>query len=198
MQKQIIIKTYKGNHQQAMSLFQSDMSRMSNQGYSPISQTWVPGSYGCGSFLIALLLCFVLIGILVFIYMIIVKPAGTLSVTYEFNQPTNSKLTNSPEEKTCPRCAEQVKYAAKVCKHCGYEFPSSVPDNSSSTSDLSNLLHSAIWNRDLDSVEKLIKDGADLNYSEYGGHSPLELAKLREDKEIINLLLLHGATKEKG
>lgn len=76
--------------------------------------------------------------------------------------------------------------------------PISVPDTSLSTSDISNLLHSAIWNRDLDAVEKLIKDGANLNYSEYGGHSPLELARLREDKEIINLLLFHGATKEKG
>lgn len=25
-------------------------------------------------------------------------------------------------EKTCPRCAEKVKTAAKVCKHCGHEF----------------------------------------------------------------------------
>ena len=25
-------------------------------------------------------------------------------------------------DKTCPRCAETVKAAAKVCKHCGHEF----------------------------------------------------------------------------
>ncbi|MBV9990066.1 MAG: hypothetical protein JOZ72_02130 [Alphaproteobacteria bacterium] len=29
------------------------------------------------------------------------------------------------DEKICPRCAETVKMAAKVCKHCGYEFPAS-------------------------------------------------------------------------
>lgn len=26
------------------------------------------------------------------------------------------------DEKTCPRCAETVKAAANVCKHCGYDF----------------------------------------------------------------------------
>jgi len=26
------------------------------------------------------------------------------------------------DEKICPRCAETVKMAAKICKHCGYEF----------------------------------------------------------------------------
>jgi tRNA(Ile2) C34 agmatinyltransferase TiaS len=26
--------------------------------------------------------------------------------------------------KVCPRCAETVKSAAKVCRFCGYEFPS--------------------------------------------------------------------------
>jgi hypothetical protein len=24
--------------------------------------------------------------------------------------------------KTCPDCAEDVKYEARVCKHCGYRF----------------------------------------------------------------------------
>lgn len=52
-------------------------------GYVPVSQSWAPGSWGCGAFLVALLLAFVLVGILVFIYMLLVKPAGTLTVTYQ-------------------------------------------------------------------------------------------------------------------
>lgn len=28
----------------------------------------------------------------------------------------------SDKEKTCPQCAEQVKVAAKICKHCGHTF----------------------------------------------------------------------------
>jgi hypothetical protein len=26
------------------------------------------------------------------------------------------------DERSCPRCAEVIKLAAKVCKHCGYDF----------------------------------------------------------------------------
>ena len=191
MQKQLLVKTYKGNQQQAMEAFQTDASKMASQGYFPVSQTWVPGSYGCGAFLFALLLCFIFVGILVFIYMLIVKPAGTLSVTYELNTNTRkAMLMGVPEEKTCPRCAEQVKYAAKICKHCGYEFPS-VPQ------EPSNALHNAIWRDDLEEIKKLIEDGADTNYLAYGGHTPLDLARLRDNKEIIDLLLTNGVTEKK-
>lgn len=27
------------------------------------------------------------------------------------------------DEKTCPMCAETIKKAAKICKHCGHQFP---------------------------------------------------------------------------
>lgn len=50
---------------------------------------------GCGSFLLALLLAVVLIGILVFIYMLLVKPEGTLSVTYERQQLVTSAIDSS-------------------------------------------------------------------------------------------------------
>lgn len=29
---------------------------------------------------------------------------------------------NKIEEKSCPKCAEQIKAAAKICRFCGYEF----------------------------------------------------------------------------
>ncbi|MEK6720932.1 MAG: hypothetical protein AABZ33_09735 [Chloroflexota bacterium] len=59
-----------------------EATSLAQQGYTPTSQSWAPGQYGCGAFLGAVLLMFLLVGILIFIYMLIVKPAGTLTVTY--------------------------------------------------------------------------------------------------------------------
>lgn len=81
--EQVIVKTYRGREKQATAAFRKDAAIMAAQGYFPTSQNYSAGSYGCGSFLLAALLCFVLIGIIVFIYMLIVKPAGVLTVTYE-------------------------------------------------------------------------------------------------------------------
>lgn len=33
-----------------------------------------------------------------------------------------SRVERIEASKTCPRCAETVKVAAAVCKHCGFEF----------------------------------------------------------------------------
>ena len=81
----IIIKNYKSSSQSwATAAFQRDATKMSKKGYSPVSQVWTQDAWGCGSFLFALLLCVVAIGIIVFIYMLIVKPSGgTLTVTYQ-------------------------------------------------------------------------------------------------------------------
>jgi hypothetical protein len=121
--KPIRIKTYRGTQEGAITLFRKDAELMAAQGYFPKSQSWVPGSYGCFSFLVALLLCFLIIGILIFIYMLIVKPDGVLTVTYELR--LDSESTDLIQmEKICPQCAEHVKEAAKVCRFCGYNFPS--------------------------------------------------------------------------
>jgi uncharacterized protein UPF0547 len=120
----VIVKTYKGSQESATELFQKDAPAMAAQGYFPTSQSYAPGSYGCGAFILALLLCFILIGILVFIYMLLVKPPGVLSVTYERRAAAPIPSVADPE-KICPRCAERVKAAAKVCRFCGHEFTSS-------------------------------------------------------------------------
>ena len=123
--KQVIVRTYKGSQATAIAAYQADAANMAAAGYFPTSQSWAPGAYGCGAFLVALLLCVILIGILVFVYMLIVKPEGSLSVTYELRAISNSSTNAvSGVEKACPKCAEQVKAAALVCRFCGHEFVS--------------------------------------------------------------------------
>jgi hypothetical protein len=78
-----VVRTYRGAQQaDTAAVFQKDAAELAKYGYAPTSQSWAQGQWGCGAFLVALLLCIVLIGILVFIYMLIVKPEGTLTVTY--------------------------------------------------------------------------------------------------------------------
>jgi hypothetical protein len=111
----IVVKRYVGTQSGSYASFQRDAVEMASLNYFPTSQSWMPGQWGAGAFIIALLLCLILIGIIVFVYMLVAKPNGTLSVTYERRAP-------SVKEKTCPNCAEQIKAAALACRFCGYEF----------------------------------------------------------------------------
>jgi len=122
--KNVLIKTYRGNQAAASRAFEKDAAKLAAQGYYPTSQTWAPGSHSALAFLGALLLCFLLIGIVIFLYMLLVKPAGTLTVTYQLRESAvaTPAAALASDEKTCPQCAEQVKAAAKVCRFCGHSF----------------------------------------------------------------------------
>jgi uncharacterized membrane protein len=101
----IIVRTYQGKQQaDAVVLFEADAVNLAVDGYSPTTQSWAQGQWGCGAFLVALLLCIVLVGFLVFIYMLLVKPVGTLTVTYERTAPTvASRDAPRPVVKRAPK-----------------------------------------------------------------------------------------------
>lgn len=83
MAKEIFTKSYRGTQAIAFKRYREDVSKMAEMEFYPVSQVWAEGSYGCLPFLVALVLCFFVVGIFVFLYLLIVKPAGQLTVTYE-------------------------------------------------------------------------------------------------------------------
>lgn len=80
--EQIIVKTYIGREAEATISFQAEAASMAAQGYSPMFQSWTPGQWQSRSFIIVLLLCFLIVGIPALVYMLIVTPDGALTVTY--------------------------------------------------------------------------------------------------------------------
>jgi hypothetical protein len=77
---------------EAMGYFNAEADAIAKEGYAPTAHSWAPGQYTAGQFLVALVLCFVVVGFLVFIYMIIVKPPGLLTVTYVRAHPAGDTL----------------------------------------------------------------------------------------------------------
>lgn len=84
-----VIRVYRGTEAESYAQFDLDAALMADAGYLPTSQRWIAGQWSAGQFFVALLLCLILIGLLVFLYMLIVKPAGTLTVTYRLQAATD-------------------------------------------------------------------------------------------------------------
>jgi hypothetical protein len=93
-----IVRVYKGKQQvDANPAFAQDAASLANQGYFPSTQSWAQGQWGCGAWLIAAL--FILLfgfGLLIIAYMLIVKPAGSLTVTYEYRPPMTTTIYQTP------------------------------------------------------------------------------------------------------
>ncbi len=80
----VLTRTYHGKQAEAASLYAQDSTLLAAHGYAPTQQFYAPGEWGCGAFLLAALAILLFgFGLLILLYLVIVKPAGTLTVTYQ-------------------------------------------------------------------------------------------------------------------
>ena len=78
-----IVRTYRANSQpEAASALRREAHALGLAGYEPTTQSWAQGQWRGDQFLVALALCVIFVGLLIFLYMLVVKPPGTLSVIF--------------------------------------------------------------------------------------------------------------------
>lgn len=117
-----IIKQWEGDQMAALALYQADANLMAEQGYFPVSQEWRPSPrvFRC---VIGIILIPVGIGIVMLLTLLFTKnPRGSWIVKYAYREKTQPVEVATAGRKTCPRCAEEVKDAASICRFCKYEF----------------------------------------------------------------------------
>ena len=78
-----IVRVYWGaQRSDVVGVFAQDASELACFGYQPAGETWEAGRWGTPAFLVALLLTVTIVGLLMFLYMLVVSPDGTLEVAY--------------------------------------------------------------------------------------------------------------------
>jgi hypothetical protein len=89
--EQIIVRTYKGSESGTSKAFQKDAARLAPQGYLPVAQSWAKARGNTDLVLWH--------GLLSTFYVLrsFMKPAGTLTVTYEYH-PSNDQRGGSQVE----------------------------------------------------------------------------------------------------
>lgn len=122
MNKNKLYKTYSGKQKIAEEEFLRDQIIMANKGFHEIGRSYEIGQWSGKAFFILIAISIVIMlislpfgGVVLLcgvFYMLIVKPAGVLTVKFE----------RRAEEKTCPQCAERLKPEALICRFCGYRF----------------------------------------------------------------------------
>jgi hypothetical protein len=86
-----LVRLYRGSQQpDAVAEFEKEASSLATRGYLPSTQSWATGQWGVGAWLIAVLACLLIalaiwllvVAVFVFAFMLIVRPDGSLTVTY--------------------------------------------------------------------------------------------------------------------
>jgi hypothetical protein len=78
-----LVRTYRGHQQgDAIASYVRDAETLAQRGYAPAGQSWGDGQWDGAYFLLALVLSLFGIGLILLAYMAIIRPDGTLCVTY--------------------------------------------------------------------------------------------------------------------
>jgi hypothetical protein len=134
----VLTRTYHGKPGAVAMLQGADAEALAKRHYYPSSQSYVEGRWSGVAWVLALLACLFLVGILILFYMLADKPAGDLTVIYERRLPQSAPSAQQPiaapapapagaaapssATKKCPDCAEAILADARICRFCRYEF----------------------------------------------------------------------------
>ena len=79
----LLVRTYQGRSQRDVVVrYMRDAQDLAVRGYEPVSQSWGDGQWDVALFLLALILSLFGIGLVLLAYMAIIRPEGTLVVTF--------------------------------------------------------------------------------------------------------------------
>ena len=83
---EFLVRTYPGRQQSvAIASYVKDAEALARRGYAPAGQSWGDGQWDGGYFVLALILSLFGIGLILLAYMAIIRPDGTLCVTYRLS-----------------------------------------------------------------------------------------------------------------
>ena len=81
---------YAGKFDEAIVAFQTDAHKLARSYWYPTALTYVPGMWSRRAWVAAFLTTVILVGLFALVYMIAVRPAGELVVTYEERPPVST------------------------------------------------------------------------------------------------------------
>ena len=93
----VILRTYgAARPSDAIVWYQRDLYHLVEHGYLPSTQSWIPGQWSGWAFLATILLMPIYVGFIILVYLLIVRPHGTMVATYVRRDLMTSSVVAGP------------------------------------------------------------------------------------------------------